>query len=73
MPWRPGDETYEFEAKIEHETAKAYLIIPTMGPAQIWVPKSQIVTKTEKDADGNVKFEVTEWWIKHSDMKEYYD
>jgi hypothetical protein len=71
MGYRPGDSTYEFEAKIEVTTAKAYLVHPTIGPEQIWVPKSQIANMSEMDGDGNVMFEVTEWWAMNSEMKDY--
>jgi len=64
MGYRAGDETYEFEGKIEHTTAKAYLVVPTMGPSQIWLPKSQCVSMGEADIDGNRTFVVTEWWAK---------
>jgi hypothetical protein len=62
MGYRAGDETYEFEGKVEHVTAKARLVVPTMGPAQVWVPKSQTVSMSEPDADGNCVFTVTKWW-----------
>jgi hypothetical protein len=62
MPYREGDETFTFEGKIEHTTPKAHLVIPTMGPAQVWVPKSQLVRMTEADVDGNREFTVTDWW-----------
>lgn len=69
MPYRDGDETYDFEGKIEHATGKAYLVVPTMGPAQVWVPKSQVVKMTDPDGDGNIVFTVTEWWYsKQKDM-----
>jgi hypothetical protein len=58
---RIGDETVEFEGRIEHTTAKAYLIEPTaIGPQQFWLPKSQIVQQRPGD-DGTVIFQVTEW------------
>lgn len=62
MPYREGDKTYTFEGKIETETAKAYLVIPTIGPDQIWVPKSQVVEMTERDGSGNRDITVTQWW-----------
>lgn len=71
MPYRPGDFTYELEGKIEFETEKAYLVVPTLGPPQIWIPKSQIANKTEKDPEGNVIFTVTQWWAENSDMADY--
>ena len=72
MPYRPGDRTMEFEGKIEHETEKAYLVIPTIGPPQIWVPKSQMAVKEpEFRGEGNYMFEVAEWWYNNSNMKEY--
>jgi hypothetical protein len=71
MGYREGDSTYTFEGKIEHATIKAYLVIPTMGPNQIWVPKSQCKSVSDPDADGNCEFVVAEWWAKNSDMKEF--
>lgn len=68
MGYREGDETVSFEGKIEFTTAKAYLVIPTMGPAQVWVPKSQVVSMSDVDGDGNRVFTVTEWW--HSKQKD---
>lgn len=62
MGYRPGDELITIEGKIEAVTLKAYLVIPTMGPAQVWIPKSQIASSTDPDADGNILFEVTKWW-----------
>ena len=69
--YREREGTYEFEGKIEFVTAKAYLVVPTIGPTQVWVPKSQIIDMSERDPDGNVMFEVTEWWATNSDMKEW--
>jgi hypothetical protein len=71
MPYREGDATHTFEGKIETATAKAYLVIPTMGPQQIWVPKSQTVGMSDPDGDGNIQFTVTFWWASHSDMADY--
>ena len=68
MPYRPGDPTREIEGKIEFESEKAFLVIPTMGPNQIWIPKSQIVDQSEPDGDGNIMFEVTEWWYGKSEF-----
>jgi len=59
----------QVEGKVEHATAKAVLIIPTMGPKQIWVPFSQINSQTEPDADGNVKFDVSDWWYNECFLK----
>ena len=69
MPYRDGDPTYDFEGKVEHTTAKALLVLPTMGPEQVWVPKSQLVAMTDPDGNGNRVFTVTEWWwSKQKDM-----
>jgi len=64
MPYREGDETVSFEGRIEVSTAKAHLVFPTMGPEQVWVPKSQLVKMSEPDADGLRVFTVTDWWAK---------
>lgn len=62
MGYRIGDETVEIEARIETSTAKAHLIEPTMGPAQLWLPKSQIVKMDEPhDDDGNRIIVITKW------------
>lgn len=63
MGYREGDETYSFEGKIEFSTQKAHLVIPTIG-SQVWVPKSQLVSMSDPDGDGNRNFVVTEWWYK---------
>ena len=63
MPYRPGDPTREFEGKITHSTAKAYLVEPTLSRVpEVWLPKSQVVGETEPDANGLRTFTVTEWW-----------
>ena len=73
MAYRPGDPTKEVEARIEVTTAKAYLIEPTMGlKKQIWLPKSQVVSMSEADSDGNELriFTVTEWWFNKAELNE---
>lgn len=62
MAYRDEDETVSFEAKVEVTTGKARLLLPTMGPEQVWCPKSQTVSMTEIDGDGNFMFVVTKWW-----------
>lgn len=59
--YRRDDVTHEFEAKIEHTTAKAHLVEMTLG-GKYWVPKSQIVRMEDPDIDGNRQFEVSDWW-----------
>lgn len=74
MGYREGDKTFEFEGKIEHTTAKAYLVEPTLGPKQIWVPKSQLRYDPPNgpDGEGNFTFEVTEWWLdRNPEMKDF--
>ena len=69
MPYRPGDPVYYFEAKIEVTTAKAHLLMPTMGEQkEVWCPKSQIVSISEPDENGNRMFEVTQWWFEKSGL-----
>lgn len=63
MAYRDGDETVELEAYIEHTTAKAYLIEPTMGhKGQFWLPKSQVAGMTARDDNNIAVFQVTRWW-----------
>ena len=63
MPYRDGDPTVEFEAKVEHTTEKAFLIEPTMAAQkQVWLPKSQIAEYGEPDENGMRYFRVTKWW-----------
>jgi hypothetical protein len=71
MPYRPGDPTVQIEAEIEHTTAKAYLIRPTMGSKeQVWLPKSQTVEMGDPD-DNNLRvFTVTLWWHNQAGLDE---
>ena len=69
MPYRPGDPTVQIEAEIEHTTAKAYLIKPTMGTKrEVWLPKSQTVEMSDADEDNLRIFTVTEWWHTQSGL-----
>ena len=68
MAYNIGDEEYEFEAKVEHVTAKAWLITDNMSGKEVWMPKSQARIIREADADGNVIFAATAWWIKKSGL-----
>jgi hypothetical protein len=70
MAIRPGDPTVELEARIEHTTAKAYLIEPTMGKqTQVWLPKSQIAGMTERDPEnGTTIFQVSRWWYDRAEI-----
>jgi len=71
MPYREGDPTSKFEARIETSTAKAYLVEPTMGDKrEVWVPKSQVVGMSEPDENGMIIFEVTDWWYNRAEMNE---
>ena len=70
MPYRDGDATVEIEARVEHTTARAYLIEPTMGEKRaVWLPKSQTVEMTEC-GDGLFLFTVTKWWFQRSGMED---
>jgi hypothetical protein len=55
----------EFEGKVEHTTAKAWLIEDNMSGKQGWLPKSvgQMVSEGP-DPDGNIIFLAPEWWMK---------
>lgn len=55
-------KTVVFEGKIEHKSAKSYLMSMTLEPGRYFVPFSQIVEMGEPDIDGNVTVEVSEWW-----------
>lgn len=61
MAYRKGDPTETFEGKILWRSAKSYLVELTLG-GKYFVPKSQIVEMEDPDIDGNIQFEVTEWW-----------
>ena len=67
------NDTYTFEGKIEHTSLKAYLVIPTMGPAQIWVPKSATESVSDPDADGNCEFVVKGWWYNKPDVRRQFE
>jgi hypothetical protein len=57
---RNDDETIEVEGHIEVQTAKAVLFFPTIGE-KCWIPKSQIVSMSEPDTEGNLMIEMTQW------------
>lgn len=68
MGFRAGDETVEVEARVETETAKAVLILPTsIGPDECWLPKSQIV-KRDDLGGGLYLFTITEWIAKKNGL-----
>lgn len=70
MPYREGDPTVELEARIEHSTAKAYLIEPTMGQkTEVWLPKSQVAGMTARDENGVCIFTVTKWWYDRAEIE----
>lgn len=60
-----GDEMQEFEARIEHSTAKAWLVVDNMSANQAWLPKSVGVVLKDADPDGNVLFQAPTRWLKH--------
>lgn len=60
MGYRPGDPTVTLAASIEHQTAKAYLISPTLGGDNVWIPKSQVVSMEQVDTD-EWEFTITQW------------
>lgn len=62
-----------FEAKVEATTSKAVLVVPTMGPEQVWLPRSQIVSMGEADMDGNRIFVVTGWIAEKNGLKDVLD
>ena len=71
MAYRPGDPTVDLEARIEVTTAKAYLIEPVMGmKKEVWLPKSQTVSMSDADENGNRTFVVTEWWYNKAELDE---
>jgi len=57
-----GGPVEYFEARIEFETEKSYLIEMTLG-GRYWLPKSQTVAMSEPDIDGNREFMVKAWWM----------
>ena len=58
------NDVVKVEAKIIVSTAKAHLIEPTMGPPEVWVPKSQITDLGEPDEDGLRIITIKEWFAK---------
>lgn len=58
--FKNGDETVAIEGKVMHQTPKAYLIEATLG-GEYWLPKSQIVSMSDPDIDGNREIVITDW------------
>jgi hypothetical protein len=61
-----GDELITIECKVEHTTAKAWLIIDNMSGNQGWLPKSIGNLVQDVDPDGNSLFTAPEWWCKRN-------
>lgn len=60
----PRDDRYiELEARIETQTAKAYLLEFTNTGTQVWVPKSQVYDYNET-SPGRYLFAIKEWFVK---------
>ena len=64
MAFENGDEMKEIECKIEHSTAKAWLVVDNMSLNQAWLPKSIGIVIKDADPDGNVLFQAPTWWCK---------
>lgn len=63
---KPDKEPVTFEARVEAETAKAYLVEPTVfgcngKDGMLWMPKSQIIRQDET-GKRTYEFTVKEWW-----------
>mgnify|MGYP001083449263 CR=1 FL=1 len=65
---RRDEDTVVIEGKVQHTTAKAWLVELTLG-GEVWLPKSQVVNKSDPDFDGNCEFEITEWIAKQNNLK----
>jgi hypothetical protein len=64
----PRDEKYvELEARIETQTAKAYLLEFTNTGEQCWVPKSQVYDRNQM-GDGIWMFSISEWFVKKENL-----
>lgn len=63
MSFRRDDAVHALEGQIEVSTAKAVLVNWTLG-GQSWVPKSQIKSQSDPDGDGNIIFQITDWFAK---------
>lgn len=60
-----GDEMQEIECKVEHSTAKAWLVIDNMSGNQAWLPKSIGTMMSEgPDPEGNTLFQAPTWWCR---------
>jgi hypothetical protein len=64
MAERIGDELHEFEARVEHSTQKAWLVIDTMSNNQAWLPKSIGRIVRDVDPEGLTIFAAPDWWLK---------
>lgn len=69
MGFRIGDETVAVEGIIKNQTEKAYLIeLTAMGPDEVWLPKSQIVSQSPPGPKGEIEFIITEWIAKKNGL-----
>lgn len=69
---KKDDEPVTFEGRVEHQTAKAYLVEPTLiklaGDGTCWVPKSQIKSMTPSGDENVYEFTVSAWWAGKNGM-----
>jgi len=65
MGYRRDEGEVVITGRIEHATAKAYLIDTPNTREPIWLPKSQIVAQTQVGED-EWEFTITEWIAKQN-------
>lgn len=58
------------EGKVVMTTKKAYLIEPTMGPSEVWVPKSQVTDLGEPYSDDGLReIHIKQWFADKEGLK----
>lgn len=68
MGYRDGDEVVVIEGKVSYTTAKAHLVELLNTENEVWLPKSQIVSMSDPDMDGNREIRITEWIAKKNGL-----
>lgn len=73
MAW--DNETHEIEGKIQHRTAKSYIIettLPYGGYYRFFLPKKCCLDYNPTDGDGNMMFLVNNWWYNKINAGEFH-
>ena len=68
MKTRSGDQIIEVEGEILAQTPKAWLIRDAFTGKEVWLPKSVGVIIDGAEKEGDLLFEVPQWWANSAEI-----